>query len=33
VWDHYCATQNVPVGPAWLDEVRAYERTVLSKRS
>ena len=32
VWDYYCLTQNVPVGPAWLDEVRAHERDVLSKR-
>ena len=32
VWDYYCLTQNVPVGPAWLDEVKAHEREVLSKR-
>ncbi len=32
VWDYYCALQNVPVGAAWLDEVKAYEKTVLSKR-
>jgi L-rhamnose isomerase len=32
VWDYYCLRQNVPVGPAWLDEVKAYERDVLSKR-
>jgi L-rhamnose isomerase len=32
VWDHYCLTCGVPVGPAWLDEVRAYERDVLAKR-
>jgi L-rhamnose isomerase len=32
VWDYYCLTQNVPAGPAWLDEVRAHERDVLSKR-
>jgi L-rhamnose isomerase len=32
VWDYYCLTQNVPVGPAWLDEVKAYERDVLSLR-
>lgn len=32
VWDYYCLTQNVPVGLAWLDEVRHYERTVLSQR-
>ncbi len=32
VWDHYCETKNVPVGTAWLDDVRRYEREVLSKR-
>ena len=33
VWDYYCLTKNVPVGTAWLDDVRAYERDELSKRS
>jgi L-rhamnose isomerase len=32
VWDEYCRRQNAPLGRAWLDEVRAYERKVLSKR-
>jgi L-rhamnose isomerase len=32
VWDYYCLRQNVPVGPAWYDEVKAYENNVLSKR-
>jgi L-rhamnose isomerase len=32
VWDYYCLRQGVPVGPAWLDEVRAYERNVLARR-
>ena len=32
VWDYYCLTQDVPVGPAWLDVVRAYEREVLATR-
>jgi len=32
VWDYYCMTKNVPVGMAWLDEVKAYEKNVLSKR-
>jgi L-rhamnose isomerase len=32
VWDYYCHTQNVPVGLAWLDEVKQYESSVLSKR-
>ena len=33
VWDYYCLQQDVPVGPAWLDAVRKYEREVQSKRS
>ena len=32
VWDLYCLRQGVPVGPAWLNEVRTYEREVLSRR-
>ncbi|WP_428939736.1 L-rhamnose isomerase [Fontivita pretiosa] len=32
VWDYYCQQQGVPVGAAWIDEVRRYERQVLSKR-
>jgi L-rhamnose isomerase len=32
VWDEYCRRSNVPVGTAWLDEVRKYEKSVLSKR-
>ncbi len=32
VWDYYCFSQNLPVGMAWLDEVRRYERQVLSGR-
>jgi L-rhamnose isomerase len=32
VWDEYCRRQNVPVGPAWLAEVKAHETAVLSKR-
>ena len=32
VWDYYCAQQDVPVGPAWLDDVKQYERDVLLKR-
>ncbi len=32
VWDYYCLTKGVPVGPSWLDEVRRYERDVLSGR-
>jgi L-rhamnose isomerase len=33
VWDHYCATSGVAGARHWLDEVREYERTVLSARS
>lgn len=33
VWDYYCLSKNVPVGPAWLDEVHNYERTILAKRT
>ncbi len=32
VWDHHCERAGVPVGAAWLDEVRRYEREVLSRR-
>jgi L-rhamnose isomerase len=32
VWDAYCLRQGVPVGSAWLDDVRAYERSVLARR-
>ncbi len=32
VWEYYCLRENLPVGAAWLDVVRQYEREVLSKR-
>jgi len=32
VWDFYCLQQDVPVGAAWLDVVRDYEKDVLSYR-
>lgn len=32
VWDYFCETNGVPVGTAWLDEVKQYEKDVLSKR-
>ncbi len=32
VWDSYCLRANVPVGDAWLGEVRAYEENVLRQR-
>jgi L-rhamnose isomerase len=33
VWDYYCATNDVPVGEAWLAEVKRYEKDVLSQRA
>jgi L-rhamnose isomerase len=32
VWDYHCEQQSVPVGNAWLTEVKRHERDVLSKR-
>jgi L-rhamnose isomerase len=32
VWDYYCLRNGAPVGAAWLDDVRAYERGVLALR-
>jgi L-rhamnose isomerase len=32
VWDFYCESKGVPVGEAWLAEVKAHEKSVLSKR-
>jgi L-rhamnose isomerase len=32
VWAHYCASQNMPEGIQWLDQVRNYEKDTLSKR-
>ena len=32
VWDYYCATKNASVGLEWLEQVRKYEKDVLSKR-
>lgn len=32
VWDFYCENKGVPVGGAWLDRVKVYERGVLSNR-
>jgi L-rhamnose isomerase len=33
VWDYYCLKADVPIGPAWLQNVKDYEAKVLSKRS
>jgi L-rhamnose isomerase len=32
VWDYYCQRKGVPIGNAWLTEVKNYERKVLAKR-
>jgi L-rhamnose isomerase len=32
VWDAYCERQGVPVGARWLEDVKEYEREVLSSR-
>jgi L-rhamnose isomerase len=32
VWDYFCETQEAPVGALWLEEIKRYEKTVLSKR-
>jgi len=32
IWDYYCEQAGVPVGEAWLEEVKAYEKEELSKR-
>ena len=33
VWDYYCLKNEVPVGSAFMDEIRAYEQSELWKRS
>ena len=33
VWDYYCERKGVPIGSAWLAEVKTYERKVLIKRN
>ena len=33
IWDHYCESSGVPVGPAWLREVQTYEQSVLARRA
>jgi L-rhamnose isomerase len=33
VWDHHCERAGVPAGLGWLEEVRRYEREVLSRRA
>lgn len=33
VWDRYCDAAGVPAGAAWMEDVRRYEKDVLSRRS
>jgi len=33
VWDAYCLTKDVPVGSAWVADVKRYEKDVLSRRA
>ena len=32
VWDYHCHKLGVPVGNAWMADVKDYERAVLAKR-
>jgi L-rhamnose isomerase len=32
VWDYYCLQSEVPPGGMWLEDIRQYERTILSLR-
>ena len=32
VWDEYCRRKDVPGGARWMDEVKSYEKSVLSGR-
>jgi L-rhamnose isomerase len=33
VWDYYCESAGVPAGPAWLDQIKKYEKDVLALRT
>lgn len=33
IWDYYCEISGVPTGEDWLEEVKQYEKDVLSKRN
>lgn len=33
IWAHYCEAQGVPADESWFEEIRAYEKDVLSKRN
>ena len=32
IWDYYCLKYDVPVGMAWVDQIKVYEKNVLVKR-
>ena len=32
IWDEFCERKSVPVGTAWIDAAKQYEKDVLSKR-
>jgi L-rhamnose isomerase len=32
VWDSFCLRQGVPVGMAFMDDIREYEKWELSRR-
>jgi L-rhamnose isomerase len=32
IWDYYCLQQGVPVGIAFMDEIKRYEEMTLAKR-
>lgn len=31
IWDYYCLKSGVPAGDAWIEEIRGYESSVLSR--
>jgi L-rhamnose isomerase len=33
VWDYYCWRQGVPVGMAFMEEIREYEKREMFKRA
>ncbi|MEZ4769402.1 MAG: L-rhamnose isomerase [Caldilineales bacterium] len=33
VWDYHCLSQGTPVGPAFLDDIRTYEKQTLAQRA
>jgi L-rhamnose isomerase len=33
IWDYYCESRGVPVGLGWLEQVRAYERDITTRRA